>query len=68
MSRDALAGLAAIILAAGIAIALAGSLIIVALKRTSDPADAELIAVVSTLAAAAIGYVGGYLLGGRRDG
>jgi hypothetical protein len=63
-----LAGLVAVILAAGVAVALPASLIIVALHTKADPADPELIAVISTLAAAAVGAVGGYLLHGSNGG
>lgn len=59
------AGLAAVILAAGIAVAVAGSLIIVALHAGAS-ADAELIAITGALAAAASGAVGGYTA--RRGG
>jgi hypothetical protein len=64
VSGDGPAGLAVLILAAGVAIALPASLIIVALEPTRA-ADSELLAVISTLAAAAIGAVGAWL-GGRR--
>ncbi|MCL2582940.1 MAG: hypothetical protein FWE35_10830 [Streptosporangiales bacterium] len=49
----------ALVLAIGVAIALPASLIIAALHPA--PSDPELIAVISTLAGAAVGAVGGYL-------
>jgi hypothetical protein len=61
-------GLAAAFLALGIAAAVAGTLIIVALRHGTDPADAELINAASTLGAAALGAVVGWLARSGRDG
>lgn len=53
------AGPIALVLAAGVSIALCTSLIIITLSP--KPLDAELMAVVTTLAGAAVGAVGTYL-------
>lgn len=65
VSRPQLAGAAVLVLAAGVAVALAGSMIIVSLRPS--PADDELVGVISTIAGAAVGAVGAWL-GGRRGG
>lgn len=58
--------LAVVILASGIAVALPTTLIIIALNPAST-IDPELIGVISTIAAAAVGAVGAWL-GFRRNG
>lgn len=57
------AGLVAVILAAGVAVALPAVLIIIALKGHASAADAELIGVVVTLAGTVTGTVCGWLAG-----
>lgn len=54
-----LAGLVALVLAAGVAVALAAGLIILSLGP--KPVDSELEAVFTTLAGAAVGAVGTYI-------
>ena len=53
------AGIIAFVLALGVSVALAASLIIIALDP--KPVDTDLIAVLTTIAGAAVGAVGTYL-------
>lgn len=68
MDRDTWLGLVSAILAAGVAVALPATLIIVALHPTGTPEQAELIAVISTIAGAAVGAVGAWLGSRRGEG
>lgn len=54
-------------LALGVAVALAGSLLIVAGSSSANSADAELIGVIATITAGVVGALGGYLARGAHQ-
>lgn len=61
------AGIAAVILSAGVAVALPATLIIIAIQRSWSPADDEIIGIIGTLSAAVLGAVGGYVTRAREE-
>lgn len=61
------AGAAVVILSAGVAVALAATVIILALQHETSAETSELIGVMATIAGAAVGAVGAWL-GGREPG